>query len=132
MAAGFGTNRLIVGPQAGLPAGPRAVGIPAFGGQLPAADRRASGLKVHHQNNRSKKGYTGTRAGLGRNPRFGKEPGSHIPGPVFRQGPKGPGGARFESVRLPNRSRPASPPAQPSLLTRIGHRMRRAAGAFGF
>jgi hypothetical protein len=74
----------------------------------------------------SKKGYRGTLAGLGRPRTSAPTPAAH---------PRGPGGARFQSVQLPNRQRfggstPAGP--KPSLMTRIASKARRAAAAVGF
>ncbi len=84
--------------------------------------RQRPGAKAP-RNNRSKKGYTGTRAGLGRTP----------VGTVMRSGPQGPrafGGA----TQLPRRGEAARAAVanRPSLMTRIGGRLKRTAAAFGF
>lgn len=117
--------RLITGAKG--PQGPLSGRIPTVGGQqfrpMPgsAADAARKGRKLG-----SKKGYTGTRAGLGRLPN----------GTVARSGPGGP--RRFAgAVLLPKRMTglPAAagprPARQPSLFARVGAKMRRAAAAFG-
>jgi hypothetical protein len=71
---------------------------------------------------RDKKGYTGSRAGVGRT----------AAGTVIRQGPTGPRGFA-RAVRLPNRGKLApggyevnfTAAPRPSLMTRIGTRLRR-------
>ena len=107
--------RLITGRD--VPSGPLALGIPTGGPRSPRQPRP-------RQNFRTKKGYTGSRAGLGRLPN----------GTVLRSGPKGP--ARFAgSVLLPRRMQhlpPQRPVKQPSLFARVRQRMRRAAAAIGF
>jgi hypothetical protein len=99
-----------------VPAGPVAGGLPAFGGQHP---RKTGTDRVNHG---SKKGYTGSVGGLGRAP-------ASAGGGAFRSGPQGPR-AFGGSVRLPNRSAPAEV-RHPSLMNRIGSRLRRTAAAFG-
>lgn len=108
-----------------IPAGPMRGGIPRGpGAQHHPAQTRAP------RDHRSKKAYTGTVAGLGRTPA----------GTRIGSGPAGP--RRFGgSVSLPARAtgpgvaaavqfRPA-PPKPPSLMTRIGQRLRRGAAALG-
>lgn len=97
------------------PRGPLAVGIPAIGGQVPRKDQAAAGIPRAKRNHSSKKGYTGSRAGLGRTPN----------GTVKRKGPGGPrkfGG----SVMLP-KMQGATVPRQkaPSLFQRIKRRIGR-------
>jgi hypothetical protein len=77
-------------------------------------------------NHKSKKGYTGSVAGVGR---------GHIGGQptVFRGGPRGPS-AFGRSVQLPNRQPvPAGgvefkPAARPGLMTRVGRQLRKRLG----
>ena len=106
-----------------VPGGPRAVGIPAFGGQLPRGDRQAAGLPITPRaDNRSKKHYAGSINGIGRADR------ARIRQPLGAGGnvPRGPGNAVFPT-QLPRRSA-APAPARGSLLNRIGQRLRRAVG----
>lgn len=115
------------------PRGPMQGGLPAFGGRirparLPDVTSRIMGDRA------SKKGYTGTRAGVGR-------PVSRALGRGGSGGlPAGPRAHSFNSVQLPKRE-PGSHrnvefhPAQtrpPSLMTRIRDRLTRSAAAFGF
>ncbi len=121
------TVRMRVTTGAATPGGPMAGRIPKVGGQQfrpmagSAGERQRQTRKLG-----SKKGYTGTRAGLGRLPN----------GTVARSGPGGP--RRFAgAVLLPKRMGgvPAAagprPAKQPSLFARVGQKMRRAAAAFG-
>lgn len=108
---------------AGIPRGP----LGARKGAAPQGRPTTGRPKADH---RSKKGYTGTRAGLGRQPN----------GTVARSGPKGPR-AFAGSVQLPNRVgvrhdavefHPAATAGRtPSLMTRIGEKLRRTAAAIG-
>lgn len=110
-------NPIIGGPH---PTGPSKVPEgPAW------ARRRDRGGKT--TDIRSKKAYTGSKAGIGRR---------NGPGTAFRQGPGGP--RRFApSVQLPHRSPVGSgavvftPGRRPSLMTRIGRRLRGGAAALG-
>ncbi len=106
------------------PGGPRAVGIPQFGGQIGRKDSTAAGRsRSPRSNNRSKKAHTGTVAGIGRTPL----------GTVRRSGPGGPR-AFGGSTQLPRRGEAARAAVanRPSLMTRIGGRLKRTAAAFGF
>jgi hypothetical protein len=111
-----------------VPGGPMKVGIPKGG---PRVDPLAgTGALTPKRDHRSKKAYTGTLSGLGRTPS----------GHVLRSGPKGPGGASFPSTALPPRARGAGPASSvrfqaappPSLMTRIGRKLRGITGKFGF
>jgi hypothetical protein len=100
------------------PAGPLAHKTPIGGPRVPSATRAP-------RNHRSKKGYTGSRAGLGRS----------ASGTVTRSGPQGPR-AFGGSTQLPPRQRGTAgqvsfkPAASkgPSIFARIRSR----AAAFGF
>jgi hypothetical protein len=89
-----------------------------------------SGGKIPKTDHRSKKGYTGTRAGVGRG-NIGGVPVTYRQGP---QGPRGFGG----STQLPRRGPISSgavtfqPGKRPGLMTRVGAALRRRAGALGF
>ena len=111
------------------PGGPMRGGLPAFGGTVARPSTTPKRPRADH---RSKKSYAGTMAGFGR--------------PVSRASGLGgihPHGARahaFTSAQLPARQRFAGvPPVEfhrhasykPSLMTRIGNKMRRSAAAFG-
>lgn len=120
----------------GSPAGPsmpRGAGEDVAGG---FASRRMTGRKNPDGSkphgkfgnvSKSKKAYTGTLAGIGRHN-----------GVIFRRGPGGP--SRFApSVQLPRRNSISaggvqfgSSSARPSLMTRIGHKLRSSAAAIGF
>jgi hypothetical protein len=100
-------------------------GVPRKPREAPLGEGSIGSL-VAARGSRSKKGYTGTKAGLGR----ARRP-TPATGPIYRRGPAGPAGARFEAVRLPQRSttRAANPPAKnkrPGLINRIFRRMRGA------
>jgi hypothetical protein len=117
---GFTINRSR--SRRGVPAGPLHFPTPAGGPRVPKT------TPAPVRNHRSKKGYTGSRAGLGRMSN----------GTVFRAGPGGP--RRFAgSAQLPPRmtgtaskvSFKASKPKAPSIFARIKNRARRTAAAFG-
>jgi hypothetical protein len=124
-------TRLNIITGGAVPAGPLKGGLPKGGPRT--VGPAASPAKSHRgAGNRSKKSYTGTVAGLGR-ARTGVRLGS---------GPKGPGAHAFHAVgtQLPARARgtfrdvefhPAASTRPPSLMTRIGRRIGRAAAAFG-
>jgi hypothetical protein len=85
--------------------------------------RRKESGREKQADHRSKKGYAGSSAGLGRS--------KVSPTTVFRSGPKGPVGSFGHSVQLPNRGPVPSgavsftPASRPSLMTRIGRGLRR-------
>lgn len=104
-----------------IPSGPRP-GTPPVG----LHGKAGAGLRLNRGRGGSKKGSAGTRAGFGRK-------GQYDSGRA--RGPSGPGfGAnRSPAVQLPSRQRfPAAAAAPPSLMTRIGARMRRTAASLGF
>jgi hypothetical protein len=126
-----GTRFNIVSSGRSVPSGP--LGAPTLAG---GGGRQSPVPRV--RNNRSKKGYTGSRAGVGRM--------NTAHGTVARSGPQGPRGFGH-SVQLPARGKigaadrkgvptvqfrgaPASP--RPSLMTRIGRKLRSRVAAFGF
>jgi hypothetical protein len=91
----------------------------------PPGGPRTPKVAAAPRNHSSKKGYTGSRAGLGRQPH----------GVTTRSGPTGPR-AFGGSTQLPPRMRGTAPrvslrPKAPSLFARVGSRMRRTAAAFG-
>jgi hypothetical protein len=72
-----------------------------------------------------RKGSAGKRSGVGR-----ASSSTSALGPI----PKGPGGASFTAVRLPNRTAQRSPTqnARRSIWSKIGGKLRGARAAFGF
>jgi hypothetical protein len=117
----------------GRPGGPAGSSFPAQNGYSSRRERYKAGVPntPRPHNNKSKKSFTGTIAGLGRP----KNP-SPVTGPVYRQGPQGPGGARFNAVRVPSRAqtRANPPPAtnrKPSLIGSIVGKAKRLGAFFG-
>jgi hypothetical protein len=107
-----------------VPGGPMAGPLPKGGPRT--ARTPGAGIKRPKQNFSSKKGYTGSKAGLGRMPN----------GTVKRSGPQGPrgfGGSTLLPKRMQGLPAAAGPrPARaPSLFARVRSRLRRAAAAFG-
>ena len=110
-----------------VPRGAQHTGIPAFGGQVPRADRVAAGTAKPARDHSSKKSYRGTVAGLGRADR------SRIRQPLGSSAgaPRGPGLAVFPT-RLPSRTKMSTLPRSqqpllyPGILRRLYNGLKRS------